>query len=268
MGFSIDEFIDIIQHDKTLEEAFINLRKISYSYENEIKYYNRKNKIIASHSSSNIQHKNEECQWMEILNKDVTGKYNKRNGSPRYYTSKLYERIFLVSQLPCDQRPKTKPRKSSKNKIIEKRINELKKLIYRPGQKANIPLIGSKTAIFSKKMIDKYDFSIESGTHSSGMSAYIFRAKIKPHINANYPDDSVVKFLEVYVQKDNLQVLTRNYKLQYNSGIYQFDILMKVDLSKHNDLYIPSMIHYNGYWNIIGKRREDCIFNFNLLEVL
>lgn len=269
-GFSMQEFITIIQNDKSLQESFYNLRKLSYTYENNIKFVNSQGKSKASYHSINTQYLEKTCQWMKVETEEITGNFLTRKANYKYYTSRLYDRVFYVSKVPCEQRisETVNPTLSRPRRILEQRISELKKLIYTPGQQADIPLIGKRTAIFNKTMIEKYDLSLTSGMHESGVEAYIFRANVKPLINTVDPNSTVVKNLEVYIEKGNLQVLTRNYKLQYNSGVYDFDILMKVNLSQHEDKYIPTHIQYDGYWNVVGKQKEDCIFDFKLLEIL
>ncbi len=268
-GFSVEEFIKIIQNDKSLQIAFYNLRFLSYTYENNIQYVNQKGNITDTYYSKNIQHFDGNCQWMEVENEYFTDKFFTRKQDYSYYTSKLYDRVFYVDKKPCSERANHKPPKNSRAKrLIETRIRELKKLIYTPGQQANIPLIGDKTAIFDEKMIENYDFSIHSGLHESGIESYIFKAIVKPYFNNANPEETVVKYLEIYVEKDNLQVLSRNYKLQYNAGVYNFDILMKVKLEQYKDKYVPTDIIYDGYWKVVGKKREDCRFQFKLLEFI
>ena len=269
-GFSVDEFIEIIQNDRSTQEAFQNLRKLSYRYSNELIFSNNLKKVKASYQSVNIQHLEQKCQWMEILEEDYQGKFYRKNGNPRYYTAKLYDRVFYVGLKPCVERTanKQKTNKNKSQKIIESRIAELKKLIYTPGKKADIPLIGNKTAIFTEKMISNYDLSLISSQSASGAKGYLFTAKVKPSINMADPNSTVVKYLEVFVEKGSMQVLTRNYKLQYNAGIYDFDIVMKVALTKDQGMYFPHEIEYEGYWNIVGQPKEDCKFQFRLIDFL
>ncbi len=267
-GFDVKEFMNIAQNDQSLQIAFENLRKIAYTYENDIKFYNNKNQIKASYESTNVQHLEDRCQWMSVLNEHVTGNYFDKSGETNYYTAKLYDRIFFVRETPCPEKSNvtSSSKPSRARQILESRIEELKKLIYRAGKKADVPLIGNKTAIFDEKMIEYYDFIIESKTHQSGVEAYVFTARVNPLINVDNSDATVVKYLEIYFRKGDFQVLERNTKLQYNAGIYQFDILMKVSLEKENGIYIPTNINYNGYWKVVGKKREDCEFRFRIVD--
>jgi hypothetical protein len=266
-GFSVEEFIKVIQNDNSLEESFNNLRQLSYTYTNDIKFYDQKDKIKASYKSKNKQSYNGECQWMEVLKEEVKGNYFKRSGKYNYYTSNLYDRVFYQSRLDCGARLQN-TETSRARKILENRINELKKLIYTPGKEVDVPLIGKKTTIFSEQMFEHYDFSLKSKKDPNGDYIYLFTASIKPHFNFQDPDGSVVKFLEIEMMAGSYQVLSRKYKLQYNAGIYDFDILMLIELSRHENEYIPSDIKYDGYWKIIGKKRENCKFNFKIIEFL
>lgn len=266
-GFSVKEFIKIIQDDNSLEISFNTLRNLSYRYSNDIKFFGNKNEIKASYQSVNEQKYNGLCQWMEVLTENFEGNYFKRSGKYNYSTSNFYHRVFYKPKLPCHQR-KNDTRPSPAERLLENRIDELKKLIYTPGKEVVVPLIGRRTAIFSKHMIEHYDFSIKTRKHESGEYIYVFTATIKPLFNAQSPNGSVVKFLEIEMLEGSYQVLSRKYKLQYSAGIYNFDILMLIDLSLHKDQYVPTSISYNGYWKIIGKKRENCNFHFLILEFL
>lgn len=268
-GFDVKEFMLLAQNDETLETAFKNLRKISYTYQNEIQFFSPKNKVEAAYKSQIRQIKDPACQWMRIEKEEHSGDYFRKSGEYNYYTSKLYDRIFFVRKSPCDAVAKTaKPRNPSRvQRIMDARVEELKKLIYRAGKKADIPLIGNQTAIFDEKMLPYYDFFIDSRIHSSGAETYVFTARVKPFLNHEEPEATVVKYLEIYFKKSDFQVLERNTKLKYDAGIYQFDILMTVSLDKHKDLYVPSKIGYDGYWKIVGKARENCRFTFDIIDI-
>lgn len=267
-GFDVKEFMNIAQNDQSLQTAFENLRKIAYTYENDIKFYNNNHQVKASYQSTNVQHLDERCQWMSVLSENSSGNYFDKSGETNYYTAKLYERIFFVRNTPCPEpgAVSAPSNPSRARRILESRIGELKKLIYRAGKKADVPLIGNKTAIFDEKMIEYYDFIIESRTHHKGEEAYVFTARVNPLKNVESPEATVVKYLEIYFRKGDFQVLERNTKLQYNAGVYQFDILMKVNLEKEDGIYIPTAIDYDGYWKVVGKKREDCAFQFRILN--
>jgi hypothetical protein len=207
---------------------------------------------------------------MNILNESASGNYFNKSGETNYYTAKLYERIFFVRKTPCKESRDASTSTASPSRarrILESRIEELKKLIYRAGKKADVPLIGNKTAIFDEKMIAYYDFIIESKKHHSGEEAYVFTARVNPLKNIESPEATVVKYLEIYFRKGDFQVLERNTKLHYNAGVYQFDILMKVSLEKVKEMYIPTFISYDGYWKVVGKKREDCKFQFRITDI-
>jgi hypothetical protein len=203
---------------------------------------------------------------MEIFNEQVMGNYLNHAGDYNYYTSNFYSRVFYKPTQPCSDTISTTNKMSRAQRILETRTDELKKLIYTPGQEASIPLIGHKTAIFSERMIDHYDFSIGSGVHESGGESYVFTATIKPFFNMDYPNGSVVKFLEITMDKKSYQVLSRKYKLQYNAGVYNFDVLMLVNLGQHQGKYVPIDIRYDGYWKVVGKKKENCAFHFKITE--
>lgn len=260
-GFDVDDFIQIVQEDESFYRAFRNLRFLSYSAKNEIKMFDKKKRPIASYYSITQQQVDGPCRSMATFEEMVSGKFYKKKRKYRYYTAKMYDRLFFTHQPTCESTEEQPKEQSSKG--MSKHVAELKKLIFQPGSKADIPLIGKKTAIFDPQMAAYYDFSISSKTYKGNQDCYVFTAVVKPEYQERKKDKTVIKFLETYFDKENFQVIARNYQLAYQSSLFDFDVTMGIELKKLQDQYAPVFISYDGQWDVPGKKPEICQFEVN-----
>ncbi len=252
-GFDVKRFIEIVQADTVFEQAFRRLRSVPYESSNEFHFFSRKGKEKASYKSELIQKEVENCVEMTILSEKATGNYYKRKGKHRYYTAKMFERLFYKKGKHC---PLPKPTTPPDHSRMEKYVQQLKKLIYNPGKEVDIPLIGHKTAIFDKKMIKYYDFKIQSQRYKDDTPCYVFTAIAKP----NHPNKTVIKYLEMWMDKAELGIISKKYHLKANTFVFNFDIKMDVDLIETPKGIVPSRIDYNGAWKAPTKRKEIAKF--------
>lgn len=253
-GFSVEEFIDIVENDKSFYEAFRNLRFSTYTFTNNIIAFNKtKKKTIATYNSTAIQTSIDSCRTMEMLESTSTGNFYKKKNQYRYYTARLYDRVFYTHGKICETRspiiyePETK---------MAKHIAELKKLIFNPGKKVDVPIIGDKTAIFSKKMAKYYDYRITSEMNRNGTDCYVFIVSLKPDYIEKKQSKTIVKYLETYFDKNTFQVIGRKYQLKYSGVLFDFDVKMEIELTKLGGLYFPETIHYEGFWDVPFKKAE------------
>ncbi len=257
-GFQVADFIDIVQADESFFSAFHNLRFQEYYSDNDIQLFNRKGEEQAIYESRIHQEVVGNCRTMKLLTEEVGGNFfkNKKKRQHRYYTARMHESIFYTTGKVCDDRNGPGISEESLSGIA-KHVNELKKLIFQPGREVQVPLIGGKTAIFKKEMLQYYQFSIKQDAYENGVDAYIFTAVAKPDYK---PNKTIIKYLETWFDKKTFQVLGRNYHLYY-SGIVDFDVKMKVELQQLEGLYIPKYIQYNGNWKVPLQKREHAKFS-------
>lgn len=266
--FDMYEFIKMIEQDETFYNAFANLRHVSYQADNQIDFYNNKTgKSIASYTSLTQQLVDtNDCRVMKTHKEEVKGRFykKKRKNKPqehRYYTSMLYEKLFFTQGKVCNQATNTTPtgKKSKKMGMVEHHIEELKKLIFKPGQKADVPFIGTRTAIFSPKMAKYYTYRIQEKQYK-GMDCHVFIIEPKPEYLNKKQDKTVIKYLETYFEKLTHQVVARNYELSFR-GVFYFDVKMNIEVSKISpDIYIPTQISYDGSWQVPTQKPETCKF--------
>ncbi len=267
-GFNTQEFIDMVRADSSFYEAFRNLRFINYDAENDITFYDKNDNIITAYHSTTRQYTQSEgkltCRTMDILDENISGKYYKRNRKPRYYTTKMYERLFFTKEKTCETRTST-PSEDEADGRMAKYVAQLKKLIFQPGEKVDVPIIGAKTAIFEEKMTQYYDYSINSKMYQGDMPCYVFRVDVKPEFVDRKEGKTVVKSLETFFEKKTFQVIGRNYRVAYYGALFDFDVTMNVKLTKLNNQYLPEYIRYDGFWKIPTQKREQAKFTIEIM---
>lgn len=257
-GFDVDDFIELVREDDSFFKAFHNLRFVNTTFKNDIQLFDKKGKLKASYQSYSQQISDGRCREMQNFNENTTGNYFKRRKKYRYYTATLYDRVFFTNGKVCED-PNAATWQEGKSGI-EKHISELKKLIFSPGEKADVPLIGSKTAIFEPKMRQYYDYSISSKNYLNGADCYVFTAKVKDEFQDKKEGKTIIKYLETYFEKETFQVLARNYQLAASTTFYDFDVTMRVKLTKVGDKYFPETVEYDGQWDIPLKKPEIAVF--------
>lgn len=262
--FSVQDFIRIVQEDRSMEKAFQNIRFQAYTFENNIQFFDKSGSIKASYSSINNQNFKKACRSMRVLSESITGKYFKRNGSYKYYTSALYDRVFYTHGTVCDKSTSMVSyiEKEDPKSKMEKQILELKKLIFNPGQRSEVILIGDKMEIFSPELQKYYNYEISQGNEPGGKSCYIFSAKVKDEYEQS--NKVVVHYIDSYFERGTMDILARNYGLAYKTPAYAFNVKMKVRLNKIEGLHIPTQIEYDGIWKITGFKTERAAFSTKL----
>ncbi|MEL6944190.1 MAG: hypothetical protein AAFO82_16135, partial [Bacteroidota bacterium] len=199
------------------------------------------------------------CRKTEILKEEVQGNYFKKNRKLRYYTASLFDRLFFAHEEICE----SNTQEVEMPKGMEKHIQELKKLIFQPGEEADVPFIGKKTAIFEERMMPYYTYTIESKKYAGNIDCYVFSAKVKPEFKS---DKTIIKSLETYFDKENFQVISRNYQLQYNGAAFDFDVKMHIRLNKLGKTYVPTFLSYDGFWKVATQKPETAKFSASFYD--
>jgi len=256
MGFDVNNFIDMVREDTSFYQAFKNLRIISHEASHNQEFFNEKGKTIDFYSAKTQLIPAGNCKEIKYISKDKSKTYIKKNGERTYLTAKLYERVFLPSGKICANTT-TESTNSKKEGIIDYYYGELKRFIFQPGDKANIPLIGNKTALFSEKMRKYYKYGIESKNYSDGTPCYVFTIKVKDEYSEKKSGRTVVKFMETYFSRKDFQVMGREYEVEYPGPFFSFNIQVNVNLDYlGNKQYLPQIVSYSGEWDIPGRKKE------------
>jgi hypothetical protein len=255
-GWDLNGFIRRMKQDTTFYKAFLGLRVVAYTSDNEIQIVDEDNKTIARLENRTVQTMKNDCRTVQVVNEKVSGNYYDRKKQPRYYTAELFQNLFF--------RPRTDEcgatdiigRQPKANGTIEKNKEQLKQLVFNPGSKVDgIPFVGKKASVFEDGVAERYDFQLKFAQHN-GEECYLFRAIPKE----KYKDDVVYNQLDTWFRISDYAIVARDYALSYHTVLYDFDVVMKVKLEKVGQRLLPSTIDYRGNWHIFSKKRERSHF--------
>ena len=198
---------------------------------------------------------------VEILTEESNGRIYKKNGYHRYLTAEMYDDVFFPHE-PENVGPHMTSfeQQEVKGSKMEKYRSQLKKMMFNPGQEiVSVPFIGDKMDIFSEDMIKYYDFSIYSAYTKDSVYCHVFQVDAKDGIKSN---KTVIKRMVSYFDKENMNVMSREYRLVNNTLLFEFDIWMKVENDLRSGKLLPRRIEYNGNWDVPFKSAE--IINFDI----
>lgn len=254
-GFDVNAFIRLVENDTTFYQAFQNLRMTEYESTVSMNFFNKYGNKKATYYSSVNQKRQNGCRWMQFLNEQSTGNFYDNKSEYEYYTAQLFAYIFLNRDTVCNA---IETSEASYNKGLENRKNQLKMIMFNPGKEVDgIPFIRNKTAVFDFQVMRHYDFFISSEEYN-GADCYVFSFQLNEE---SKPKDVVVQKMTTWFDKTNFQILARDYHLQYDAGVYDFDVTMHVELFMKNSQYLPAVLLYSGTWNVPGKPRETAGVN-------
>lgn len=252
-GFDIDAFIQMVQRDTTYYKAFKSLHLLSFTLYNDIRFYNKNKKIIASYNSVSRQFRKSNCRSMKTEREKVTGNFYSKKGNYNYYTADLYDKLFFIKKPICNENNLVNLGLASSD---NKRISQLKELIFIPGQEIHgVPGVGRKVGIFEKDMRSKYRFELLKKEFNK-QDCYVFKAIPKKE----YQKEVVINNLETWFSVQDGRILARIYDLSYRTLIYDFSVHMEVKLKRVTKYLVPYEVRYKGNWKIAGKQRERADF--------
>ena len=254
----IDSFIQLVLTDESFYQAFKNLRLYEHQFDQDIRFRDRKEREKDHYTGIHSQSMKELCRTMKVESFDRSPDYLTRKGEYAYLTSKIIDRVFYTQGTVCADTSSNLVVKSQ-NKF-EANIEELKTVIFKPGRDVKVPLVGGKLSIFSKEMRKYYNYSVGKIPYNDNLN-YIFEVELKPEFTDNNTK-TVIRKMSTYFDAENFNIIAREYKLKYKTGIYSFDIDIDVNLTKWNEQYFPKKVRYSGYWKILGRKAERCDFSF------
>lgn len=258
----VASFIRRVKDDTTFYKAFKNLHIIGYTAINDIRMLDKKGNISSSLKSTTRQIRTNNCRTMEVLSQKTTGDFFEKNGEYSSYTASLYASLFFTKGTVCGENNIVKGADFNASGLrgMDKHKAQLKMLFFNPGKKINgLPFISGKTAIFDKDIAENYDMKLDY-QESTSQPCYVFSIKVKDGRKNNV----VIDEMTTWFNEKTFDIIARNYSLSYDAGVYDFDVTMKVKMTKVGDLLVPSLIAYNGNWKAIFKKRERAVFTATL----
>jgi hypothetical protein len=267
-NLNVPGFIDRVKNDTTFYKAFKNLKILGYTALNDVRMLDKKQQPVASLQSRTKQSVKDGCRSMQVLEEKVTGDIYDKNRNWNYYTGQLYAGLFFANGTVCGENNIVKGSELSiKNKSgLDKHKEQLKMLFFNPGSKIpGIPFIGNKIAIFDDEVSVLYDFVIDM-TEYEGQLCYVFSIKAREDLTKGQKNDIVINEMTTWFNSKTMEIVSRNYDLSYDAGVYDFDVHMDVQMEKFEDLLVPKLIRYTGNWHALFKKRERALFTATLFD--
>ncbi len=253
-GLDLRDFIKLVQEDLSFYNAFRKLRLSPHRSDVHMSFSDKRGRPKADYFVRTRQRNEGLCRSMEVEEEKVSGPFFSRKGSYKYYTAELYASIFFTRDTACLPRQSEAwpAQNSQKLSGTAKHIEELKKVFFATGQAADVPLTGNKMAIFSEKMVDRYAYEIQGDT-LSGHPCYRFSIRAKPDLPTS---KTVIKKLDIWFERGNLQVLRRQFHLYARAFLYDFDVHFDILLQQQGLHYLPQHISYQGWWKVPTQKIE------------
>jgi hypothetical protein len=249
------DFIDAVLADTSFYKAFQNMKQYSFTAENRIFTYDKKNKVDGKvyrkivHSSVAGKHK------MEYLAKLDSGNMFKKNGKYQLYTVEMFDYIFTNAYNSDFVKGDALPGSGGKNESYK---DKLKTLIFTPGRKVKgIPFISSKTEIFSEDMREYYYYEFARGKYLDTIPVYRFRVRCKPSTSDG---DTMIKEMTTIFDERTFQILGRYIDMKFSNMFVDFDVQMNIELNNFGGELLPTKITYQGNWNIPFHKEERASF--------
>jgi len=267
-NLNVAAFVDRVRDDTTFYKAFKNLKVLGYTVLNDVQMMDKKGTVKASLSGRTTQHEKNGCRWMNVFEEHTTGDFYNSDHNYNYYTAELYAGLFFARDTICGESNIVKGTEFNlKNKSgIEKHKEQLKMLFFNPGKKIpGIPFIGNKIALFDEEVSQLYDFVIDMDAFKGEM-CYVFKLTPREDLTKSEKDRTVINEMTTWFRIDTWEIVARHYDLSYNTGVYDFDVHMEVEMTKFGDYLVPKLLRYNGTWDVVFKKRERGVFTATLFD--
>lgn len=249
-----EDFIMRVVNDSSFYQAYKNMRFYPHQYNSNLTVFDKGSEEKGRLYREATLHRYDQMAWISIEKEETNGKLYKRNGEHKYLTAEMFDDVFF---------PKGKfyptvdignmEQELDESSRIEKYKSQLKKMLFNPGQEiGSVPFIGDKVAIFSDEMIQYYNFHIYQ-TDYNGRPCYVFDISEK---EGNGKNDTVIKSMVSYFDQESMNVVMREYTLQNNIFLFDFDIKIQVFNQIINGIPVPKKMVYDGEWSVILKKAE------------
>ena len=267
-NLNVPAFIERVKNDTSFHKAFKNLKILGYTALNDVRMLNKEGAVKASLQSKTIQTVGNGCRSMQTLEEKTTGDIYDKDRNWNYYTMQMYAGLFWVKDTVCGETNIVgNDELSLKNKSgIEKHKEQLKMLFFNPGKKIpGIPFMGGKTAMFEDDLAEYYDYIIDLEL-LNGEWCYVFTLKARDDLSKSQMDKIVINNMTTWFNQQTMDIVKRNYDLSYDAGVYDFNVQIEAELKRFGEYLVPTVLRYNGNWDVITKKREKAIFTATLFD--
>ncbi|WP_121201911.1 hypothetical protein [Mucilaginibacter gracilis] len=248
------DFIDAMLRDTGFYQAFRNMKNYSFTAENRVFTYDKKNKVNGKiyrkiHHSNNMgTHK------MEFMARRDSGEVYKKNGKYELYTVEMFDYIFM-NAYNTDFVKSDSPVGGGKNEGYKAK---LKTLVFTPGRRVpGIPFISGKTEIFGPDLKQFYTYQFARGTYLDTIPVYRFRVIPKTSIQ---DDDVMIKEVTTIFDTRTFQILGRYIDMKFKNFLVDFNVQMNIECNNVDGNLVPIKISYQGNWDIPFHKEERASF--------
>lgn len=249
-----EDFIMRVVNDSSFYQAYKNMRFYPHQYTSKLTVFDKGSEEKGKLYREATLHRYDRMAWVSIEKEQTNGKLYKRNGEHRYLTAEMFDDVFFPKGKFYPSTEITNMEQElEESSRIEKYKSQLKKMLFNPGQEiASVPFIGDKVAIFSDEMIQYYNFHIYQ-TDYNGRPCYVFDISEK---EGNSSNATVIKSMISYFDQESMNVVMREYTLQNNILLFNFDIKIQVFNQIINGIPVPKKMVYDGEWSVLFKKAE------------
>ena len=255
-GFSVEDFVEYVKKDTTFYMGFKHLRYYSHEYESELLVFNKREDTIGVLKKWGKHYSNSKKAW--VINDSIyySGKIYKRNGKYKYYTPEAFDEVFF----PRDTVNVSLNINHDNNDNESQNMRDAKTVGFSVGSKETEQSkagLSKKLAVFDISMQKYYNYII-SDTVFNNKECYVFTIKVKDNIKNK--NKALIRNLVSFFDKDNFNVIYREYKFIYKNWFLSLDMDVIVLMDYVNEKHVPVNIYYNGFWNVLMFKPERAKF--------
>lgn len=264
MGFSVDRFVAQVKDDTTFHHAFLNTRYHPHRVKSALRVRDRDEQETATLYREGRLIREGPMAELVLDVETEDGRLRERDGDLRFLTAAMYDDVFFPrGPYHASNRIASREQELQRGSAIDRHKSELKKFMFNPGTEiGSVPFIGDKMALFDPAMVPCYDYKIWSAARN-GHDCWVFSADAKPDADE---DDTVIKSMDTWFDRETMQVIAREYRLAHASMILDFDITIKVDNAVVQGVLVPTLVNYDGQWDIPFKKREIVRFYLEMSD--
>lgn len=268
-GLQLEGFFRQVMEDTTFYHAFLNTKYHAHAVESELRVRDKKSRETAGLYRKGRMVRTGPMAELVLDSVREIGKLRDRNGGIRFLTAEMYDDVFFPKgQWRASNRIAAREQEISRASRFDKYKSELKKFMFNPGQEiASVPFIGDKLDIFDPSMVPYYDYTLDSD-YLRDHSCWVFTAVARDSVDGRpaREDDTVIKRMTTWFDDGNMNVIARQYRIAHASLFLDFDITIHVDNTEVDGELVPTLVQYEGDWDIPFKKRELVRFHLAMSD--
>ncbi len=265
-GFTVEEFIEYVKKDTTFYKGFKHLRFYSHSYRSELNIFDKKGNTIGVLKKVGMHHSDGNKAW--IINDTIidNGKIFKRNGEYKFYTPEAFDEVFF----PSDTIDVSLKISNDKGRGGSQNMRDAKTVGFSIGTdevEQSKGGVSKRLAVFDIDMQKYYDYIIGETTYKQ-KDCYVFTIQVKEELAERNKKKALVRKIISYFDKENFNVIYREYKFVYSNWFLDLDMDIVVYMDYINGKHLPIDIYYKGFWNVLFFKPERAEFNLKNTDYL